>query len=305
MQELIQDRLFAQGFGFVPGVGRESDIRPDPPGMLPWVFEDANPPGQPDGDVNRVAADFVIERDTPCELRLARYENGEMDSGDPSRKRRVAKRVVTDRKGNIRLYFNTASDLKNNANGGKHHWHLKQVFTACPGLAGFRRIDFAMDYLIGRQWEPAAMSSGSAEGMSAWMTLHYQFQIRSLAGRSRSLWLGGILYASDPSLYRIETRLGPTGAGFHREPVFPMPVADQQQSPRIELKALVRRALLAVASLDRSAGFSINPDDYGLCQNWILNSCLRAGNFTYAAATMRSRRMADWWRGITFWSAAG
>jgi len=74
----------------------------------------------------------------------------------------------------------------------------------------------------------------------------------------------GVLFSSDPALYRPHTALDQWGTGFHREPVFPPPNLDQQQSVQMEVKVLIRRALLAAASQQPQLGLSTDPDDYYL-----------------------------------------
>ncbi len=308
-RELFRDAAFAEGFGAAWSYGAnfsgelkggrllgyrdiapyqvhlipEGPVQPDDVRVHPWDFEEGLHLDFTDGEgthveelhEHRFAANHVIETNTPERLQFAQYNNYRLAADDPGRNRRLVKRISTDRQGTIRIYYNSANDVRNAATAYTAqfatdtwpHLLLVQQFPDGLMLREFDQLDFSLSYQVLRQTQlsdwPAALPGGTHPDMN----LQFFFLLREVAQPNRMLWVGILLHASNPGNYFVHTALEQWGTVFHREPVTlsgPAPGLNELRTVQRELKALVREAIDAAAAKYPTKELSSSCDDYYL-----------------------------------------
>ena len=142
----------------------EGPVQPGDVAEHPWDFEEGLHVNFLDTDGQRVAelhehrlmANHVLEINNTEQLQFAQYDNHGLTPGDSRRNQRLVKRVSTDRRGTIRLHYNSAHEVRNAATAYSAafatdswpHMLLVQRFPEPIRLDDFERIDFTLDYQV-------------------------------------------------------------------------------------------------------------------------------------------------------------
>jgi hypothetical protein len=282
--ELLMDTAFADGFGAAYIYGRRGgdgalscyrDISPlrvhlipegpvDRVGLKthPWDFQEGyhenytNKRGEQVFELHahRLVVNHVVEADTPRQLQFAQFNNDGLAPGDPGWNTRLVKRVTSDRRGTLRLFYNSQNELRNAATDHSSAWArdtwphflVNQRFDNPIALADFRRMDFTVTYQVERmrQLSPWPNMLGSAARSS--MGLNFMFQVRHRDDPQQRLFVGMMLFTGNEKLYAPHVGVEQHGLVFVRDSVArdqPAPVAGEQRVVRREFKAMLGEAL--------------------------------------------------------------
>ncbi len=309
-RELFRDTAFAEGFGagwpfgsqFTLSTERKEgvvtayrEIRPwqvhlIPEGPVatasvkehPWDFEEGVHMNFKEGDgtiaelyAHRLAAEHRLERNTPEALQVAQFNNYGLAETDPRRDTRLVKRVTSDRRGRITLYYDSQNEIRNVATNyipqfALDTWPtflLLQTFRDLPKLADYSALNLALSFEITQLTQRSDWPAGLPGAASADMNWQFYFLLREIKHPERTLWVGMLLYPSNPQNCFVHTTVDQWGIAMHREPFMPAgqaPALGQRYTIQRDLKDFVRAALLASAAKQPDKQLSVHPDDYYL-----------------------------------------
>lgn len=305
-RELFQDPAFAEGFGAGWNYGATYDggarrrgrvlayrdiaphrihLIPDGPVDLragrdhPWAFEegahrnfaDANGVMVPELHTHRLVVNHVVEHNSPERLQFAQYNNDGLLPGDPGWDRRLAKRVVSDRRGGLLLRYDTQNEIRNVAwqqsarfkDDTWPHLLLVQAFRDEPRLADFEKIEFQLEYAVTEQVQLSPWPAGKPGASPASMNLQTYFFLQAAADPTIRLFAGFMLQSSDPRKYREHAGNEQHGTYFYRTalvgPKNPIEL-NRRQTLRADLKRHVQAALDGARTL--RSDLPPNADDY-------------------------------------------
>lgn len=305
--ELIEDTKFAEGFGaswyygskFSGPNHREGRVlayrnipAPDQVWLIPgrkvseltepiehpWDFEeglhhDYTDPitGKRVSDLHRhrFVVNHKLEADTPDKLQFAQFNNEGLKPGDPAWDTKLVKRITSNRRGTIQVYYNTQNSHRNAATEHSEKWSrdtwphllLNQTFKDRPRLADFERLDFTMTTTVHQLDRLSDFPNEYAA-----MNWKFMFFLRAIENPKQSLFAGMMLYTSAADrLYEPHTGVDQHGTVFYRDSIIrhgPKPKPGETRTVNLELKSMVRDAL--VEANRKQPAISTNPDDFYL-----------------------------------------
>jgi len=280
-RQLLRDTDFANGFGIGGFAG--VDMRPLRPSPIPdddkpkyWTFGEGAHRNFTDEAGHHVKtlyehlliANRVIDVNRSDCLTFSQYNNYGLSADDPARNTRLVKRVQTDRKGDIRLYYNTKNEIRNvaTAYGAKFlndlwpHLILWQHLEEPVKMAAYRRIDCDFTVTVLKQsvlsdWLPSREMNVK---INFWL-------VDERRPKPRSLWVGLMLHSTNPRLYREHIGREQHGDVTYRDTITrygPPLTIGESRKVSVELRKLILQAICRFD--DVKANLSRDPDAYSL-----------------------------------------
>lgn len=297
---LLADTAFAEGFGAAFIYGKRDDdgavrsyrdiapwqihLIPDGPVKAlptfkahPWDFQEGlhhnytNQRGEYVRELHahRLVVNHVIEADTPEKLQFAQFNNDGLAKDDPQRDSKLVKRITSDRRGMLRLHYNSQNEIRNAATAHTAQWardtwpHLlvNQRFDQPVAIADYARLDFAVCIQVDEMkrlspWPGANRSS---------MNLNFMFHLRHRTDPAQKLFVGMMLYTSSDSKYQTHLGVEQHGQVFYRESITrdqPQPQLKQKRTVARELREMITTALKQAN--EKQPSLSTDPDDFTL-----------------------------------------
>jgi hypothetical protein len=304
-RELLEDTAFSEGFGASWNYGRKFTLHPRrregkateyrdispwtvhliPDGPVnktgvkehPWDFEEGlhhnftDRFGRQVGELHahRLVVNHRVEVNTPEKLQFAQYNNYGLKPDDPTRNSRLVKRITTDRRGSIRLYYNTQNEIRNAATEHSAKWArdtwphllLNQTFDTLPRLQDMERMDLKLDFCV---HQIRRLSSWPGVNRSS-INFKFMFFLRGIDDPDQKLFAGMMLQSSRARNYPIHVGVDQHGTVFYRDSIAEYrspPEPGERCTIHREIKSLIRDALRA-AKL-KQPELSGDPKDYYL-----------------------------------------
>jgi hypothetical protein len=205
--------------------------------------------------------------ESPDRLHIAIYNNYGLEENDPMYNKRLVRSVDTDRKGTVRMYFNTQNLIRNVANTHEPKW----------------KNDTWPHFLLTQRMDSVDMARCASIPVQFSVTLHHSKQLsdRMAGGRvpekanflsyfrvqnkttGKSLWLGICMYTScgQELFYNELMSVDQHGTGMYRFPVReyggPLEIGEPK-TYSFDLKKILERAL----DNPKSKEGNVSPDDY-------------------------------------------
>jgi len=300
VQSLLKDTVFAEGFGaaFIYGKKDEEgvlrsyrDIHPwqvhlIPQGPVkklpdfqthPWDFQEGlhhnytNRRGEKVRELHahRLVVNHVVEINTPEKLQFAQFNNDGLAKDSPERDTRLVKRVTTDRKGTIGLYYNSQHEIRNAATAHTARWArdtwphflLNQRFDPPVSVADYQQFNFTVSFQVD---ELKQLSPWPGVNRSS-MNLNFMFHLRHRDDPKQRLFVGMMLFTSNPAKYQTHLGVEQHGQVFYRESITrdqPQPGLRHQHTVTRELRDMIAMALREANA--KQPSLSTNPDDFTL-----------------------------------------
>ena len=309
-QSLLADTQFAEGFGaaFIYGTEFSGDQRP-PTGQV-LAYRDISPWQVhliPDGPVRKVGVkthpwDFqegyhnrfvdkqghlvqelhahrlvvnhVIEENTPEKLQFAQYNNYGLAKDDQARNTKLIKRVTSDRRGTLRLFYNSQNEIRNAAITHSARWArdtwphflVNQRLVQPIRLRDFESIDFAVGFRVDTMKQlsnwPNAIRGAARSGMN----LKFMFFLRNPDNLDQKLFAGMMLFASNEKRYAPYLGIEQHGTVFYRVTITrdgrPIPRLGERESVKVDVRELVSEALRL--GREKQPALSADVDDYAI-----------------------------------------
>lgn len=299
-ESLLKDTAFAEGFGaaFIYGkkdddgvVRSYRDIHPwqvhlIPEGPVaklagfqthPWDFQEGlhhnyvNQRGERIRELHahRLAVNHVIEVNTPKKLQFAQYNNDGLPKDDRLRNTRLVKRVTTDRRGTIQLHYNSENEIRNVATAHTTRWArdtwphllLNQRFDPPVSVADYRQFHFTVSFQVD---ELKQLSPWPGVNRSS-MNLNFMFHLRHREDPKQRLFVGMMLFTSNPAKYQTHLGVEQHGQVFFRESITrdqPQPLLGHQYTVSRELREMITMALHEANA--KQPSLSTDPDEFTL-----------------------------------------
>lgn len=302
---LLADTQFAEGFGAAFIYGKRDDdgvvrsyrnihpwqIHLIPEGAVsnlpqfqthPWDFQEGlhhnfvDPFGRRVRELHahRLVVNHVIEANTSELLQFAQYNNYGLPVNHPDRDTKLVKRVKTDRKGTLTLYYNSKNEIRNAAIGHNSKWArdtwphflVNQRFTEPVLLRDYERLDFTVNYQVDQMdklsnW-PNAIKGAARSGMN----LKFMFFLRNQSNLDQKLFAGMMLFTSREKAWQPHLGIEQHGNVFYRESVAPdgenTPKIGESRSVAREIKSMLREAIRQAC--EKQPELSANLEDYAL-----------------------------------------
>lgn len=223
---------------------------------------------------HRLVVNHTIEVNSPERLQFAQFNNYRLPKDHPDRDTKLVKRVTTDRKGTLRLYYNSQNEIRNAATGHSAKWArdtwphflVNQRMTEPIPLAGFERLNFRVSFQVDRMeklsnW-PNAIRGAARSGMN----LKFMFFLRNPDSLEQKLFAGMMLFASNEKRYAPHLGVEQHGNIFYRDSITsggePVPKLSERRSVKVDIRELVAEALRQ--GREKQPELSANIDEYAI-----------------------------------------
>jgi len=309
-ESLLRDTDFAEGFGAAFIFGSEYSQGRRPPLGTVLKYRDISPWQIfliPDGPVNKVGVkthpwDFQegyhanyrdksgrqvrelhahrlvvnhrLEENTPTRLQFAQFNNAGLAKDDPQRDQLLVKRVVTDRRGTMQLYYNSQNEIRNAATAHSAKWArdtwphflVNQRMPEPIRLADYERLDFRVSCRVDQMqrlsnW-PNAIRGAARSGMN----LKFMFFLRNPDSLEQKLFAGMMLFASNEKRYAPHLGVEQHGNIFFRDSITSdgraIPELSQPQTVQVDIRKLVAAAIRQ--GRERQPQLAADPDQYAI-----------------------------------------
>ena len=307
---LLKDTAFAEGFGaaFIYGNEYSGDRRPPlgellqyrdispwqvfliPDGPVskvgvithPWDFQEGLHHNFRDTTgkfvrelhAHRLVVNHTIEENSPARLQFAQFNNYRLPKNHPDRDTKLVKQVTTNRKGKLRLYYNSQNEIRNAATAHSAKWArdtwphflVNQRMTEPISLADYERLDFSVSFQVDRMnrlsnW-PNAIRGAARSGMN----LKFMFFLRNPDDLEQKLFAGMMLFASNEKRYAPYLGVEQHGNIFYRDSITsggePIPQISKRRTVEVDIRELVVEALRQ--GREKQPELSANLDQYAI-----------------------------------------
>lgn len=226
---------------------------------------------------HRLAFNHVLDENSPSRLQISQYNNYGLAPEDPRRNKRLIRRVASNRKGVLRLYFNSQNDIRNVATGYGPKWAndtwphflVVQGFQPRPPLSDFGRIVMTLDIQVLSANQLSAWPTGLPDSNESQVTILMYFLLRERQRPDRMIWVGQLLYCNHEKHAPPVIAREQCGIAFYRR--LPdawkntLPAIGETRSLEVDVRMLLREA---IAQYDRiGSDLSKDPDAYDL-EHW-------------------------------------
>jgi hypothetical protein len=307
---LLQDPEFAQGFGaaFIygskygggrrPPLGKVEEYReilpwqihliPDGPiqktdvRTYPWDFQEGlhhnfvDKRGKRVGELHahRLVVNHTIEENTAERLQFAQFNNYGLAKDSQQRNQKLVKRVTTNRKGNLKLYYNSKNEIRNAATAHSAKWArdtwphflVNQRMLQPISLADYERLDFEVTYRVDEMIKLSNWPNQIRGAARSGMNLKFMFFLRNTKDLEQKLFAGMMLFTSKPKHYAPHLGVEQRGNIFFRASITDdgrePPKRGQPETVQIDVKSLVKQALKAGST--KQPALSSKLEDYAI-----------------------------------------
>jgi hypothetical protein len=215
----------------------------------------------------------VVEVNTPQKLQFAQFNNDGLATDDQRHDTKLVKRVTTNRRGTVRLYYNSQNEIRNAATDHAAKWArdtwphflLNQRFEQPIPLADHARLDFTVSFLVDRMKQLSDWPNTLLGAARSSMNLNFMFYLRNLRAPEQRLFVGMMLFTSTAKHYAPHLGLEQHGTVFCRDSITsdqPKPELGEKRTVRRELKTMIAQALRQART--KQPALSANPNDYAL-----------------------------------------
>lgn len=222
---------------------------------------------------HRLVVNHSIEVNTPEKLQFAQFNNDGLTAEDPRFNTRLVKRVTTDRRGAVRLYYNSQNEIRNAATDHAPRWArdtwphflLNQRFARPILLAEHARLDFAVSFQVDQMRQLSDWPNMIPAAARSSMNLNFMFYLRSLRAPEQRLFVGMMLFTSTEKHYAPHLGIEQHGLVFCRDSITSdqsTPELGEKRTVRRELKTMIARALREAQT--KQPALSTNLNDYVL-----------------------------------------
>ena len=306
--DLIADTKFAEGFGaaFIYGKKYTEGRRPPrgnvtayrdispwqihliPDGPVrkvgvkthPWDFQeglhhnyiDRNGRKIRELHAHRLVVNHRIEVNTPEKLQFVQYNNDGLSKDHPDRDKKLVKRITTDRKGSLTVFYNSQNEIRNAATAHSAKWardtwpHMlvNQRFLKPIPLADYEKLDFGMTFRVDKMERLSNWPNMIRGAARSGMNLKFMFFMGNNKRPEEKLFVGMMLFTSRPKAWVPHLGVEQHGNIFYRDSVAPdgnnIPKLGETQIINRELKILIAKALNEAQ--EKRPEISTNPDDF-------------------------------------------
>jgi hypothetical protein len=158
---------------------------------------------------HRLVVNHVIEENSKERLQFAQFNNYRLPKDDPLRDSKLVKRVTTNRKGRLRLYYNSKHEIRNAATAHSKKWArdtwphflLNQRLTEPIRLSEFDRLDFRVSFQVDRMNKLSNWPNNIRGAARSSMNLKFMFFLRDPDNLEKKLFAGMMLFTSNERHY--------------------------------------------------------------------------------------------------------
>lgn len=223
---------------------------------------------------HRLVVNHTIEENSPEQLQFAQFNNYRMPKEHPDRDTKLVKRVTTDRKGKLRIYYNSKNEIRNAATGHSAKWArdtwphflVNQRMDAPIALADFDRIDFTVSFKVDRMEKLSNWPNAIRGAARSSMNLKFMFFLRNPDSLEQKLFAGMMLFASNEKRYAPHLGIEQHGNIFYRDSITsggePVPKLSERRSVKVDIRKLVAEALRQ--GREKQPELSANIDEYAI-----------------------------------------
>ena len=216
----------------------------------------------------------TIEENTPNKLQFAQFNNYRLPKDHPDRNKKLVKRVITDRKGTLRLYYNSKNEIRNAAIGHSARWArdtwphflVNQRMREPIPLADFERLDFRVAFQVDQMEKLSNWPNMIRGAARSGINLKFMFFLRNPDALEQKLFAGMMLFASNDKRYEPHLGVEQHGNIFYRDSVTsdggPMPTLTEKRTVKVDIRELVADALQK--GREKQPELSGNPDEYAI-----------------------------------------
>jgi hypothetical protein len=299
---LLADPAFAEGFGAAFSYGRRADdgvirsyrdirpwqvqLIPEGPVMRlpefkkhPWDFQEGyhdnyiNPRGEKVRELHthRLVVNHRIEVNTAEKLQFAQFNNDGLGKDDPQRDTKLVKRVTTDRRGTLRLFYNSQNEIRNAATAHSSRWArdtwphflVNQRFEHPVPISSYERLDFSVSFRVDSMKQLSPWPGNIKGAAKPSMNLNFMFQLRERDDPSQKLFVGMMLFTSSEAKYTPHLGIEQHGMIFCRESVTrdqTRPLLGESRTVNRDIKDMITSALREAH--EKKPELSSDPEDY-------------------------------------------
>lgn len=215
----------------------------------------------------------VVDENSPSCLRISQYNNYKLPAGDPRRDKRLIRRMIADRRGSLRMYFNSQNEIRNAAisYGPKFahdtwpHFLIIQDFENPLPLARAGRVVVRCNLQMISSKQLSTWPTGLPGAYISDLIVPVFILVQENSQRGQMIWVGAMLYSDDPRRTAPFAAREQHGVAFyHRLPNgwTDFPAVGEKRLVEIDVKELLREAIARFG--DINSGLPTNADDYHL-----------------------------------------
>lgn len=209
MQELLQDTAFSRGFASyecekaIPNGKKEEKY---------WIFQEGVHQNYTDekGDTIKnlrehlLAVNHVIDKNSSESLVFSQYNNTGLLPGNARWNTRLIRRVDSDRRGMLKLYFNSLNEIRNAAtsygpkwaNDTWPHFLIIQEFPKPYRVSQFKNMTMSFNLKISKANQLSTWPNGLPESSPSDITVLMYFLFSEQKRPDHKIWVGEILYSN-------------------------------------------------------------------------------------------------------------
>lgn len=223
---------------------------------------------------HRLVVNHVVEENAPEKLQFAQYNNYGLAKDDPTRDTKLVKRVTSDRRGRLRLFYNSQNEIRNAAIAHSAKWArdtwphflVNQRLVQPIRLRDLESVDFGVAFRVDTMKRLSSWPNRIRGAARSGMNLTFMFFLRNPDSLDQKLFAGMMLFASNEKRYVPYLGIEQHGTVFYRDTIThdgrPIPGLGESQSVEVDVRALVSEALRL--GREEQPALSANVDDYAI-----------------------------------------